>query len=294
MLIDYTQIDDNEINEIYITEPIFDSMNYSKYIPGHLPLVISIPHDGRLFPPEIPDRKKNHPSVVKSNDLNTQDIGRELADKIMLHFKGKRPYLVINHLGRSKIDVNRPIKEGVDGKNSITLVVWNDYHNFIKTAIKDVETNFGHGLLIDIHGHGHPEHFIEIGYVLSAETLSLSTSQINENSEIYSGSSIRSLFNRKSNNILFSDLLYAKTTSLGGRLQSYGYDTVPSHIRKHPLKDEKYFYGGYCVQKYGSRCAEHVIDAIQIELPRTLRIGNKEKQSNFILALSESIAWFLR
>ncbi|CAG8700220.1 4717_t:CDS:2 [Dentiscutata erythropus] len=266
-------------------------MDYSEYIPGHLPLIISVPHGGRIFPPEIPDRKKNHPSVVKSNDLNTQAIGRELADKIKLYFKGMRPYLVINHLGRSKIDVNRPIKEGVEGKD--TLVAWNDYHNFMQTAIKDVEINFGHGLLIDIHGHSHPEHFVEIGYVLSAETLSFPTSQINK-PEIYSGSSIRALYTRKSSNIRFSDLLYGKTTSLGGRLQSHGYETVPSHIHQHPLNDEKYFHGGYCVRKYGSQHGEHVIDAIQIELPRTLRVGNKEKRSNFILALSESIAWFLK
>ncbi|CAG8800096.1 42475_t:CDS:2, partial [Gigaspora margarita] len=159
--------DDNEINENYITKPIFDSMNYSEYIPDHLPLIISIPHSGQLFLPEYPIEKKNHPSVVKSNDLNTQEIGRELADKMMLHFKGKRPYL-------------------------ITLE---------ETAIKYVESNFD----------------------LSAETLSLSTSQINENPEIYSGSSIRALYNRKLNSILFSDLLYSKTTSLGGHLQSYGY-----------------------------------------------------------------------
>ncbi|RIB12048.1 hypothetical protein C2G38_2042154 [Gigaspora rosea] len=212
---DYTQIEVGEINETYITEPIFGSMNYNEYIPGHLPLIISIPHGGRLFPPEIPDRKKNLSSVVKSNDLNTQDIGRELADKLMLHFKGMRPYLVINHLGRSKIDVNRPIKEGAEDPK--TLVAWNDYHNFMQTAIKDVETNFGHGLLIDIHGHAHPEHLIEIGYVLPAEILSLPTSQINENPNIYSGSSIRSLYTRKSNNIPFADLIYGQTTSFGGR-----------------------------------------------------------------------------
>ncbi|CAG8855374.1 37740_t:CDS:2, partial [Gigaspora margarita] len=131
-------------------------------------------------------------------------------------------------------------------------------------------------------------------YVLSAEILSLSTSQINEDPEINSGSSIRALYTRNSNSIQFADLLYGKTTSLGGRLQSHGYDAVPSHMHKHPLKDEKYFRGGHCAQKYGSLYAEHVIDAIQIELPRILRVGNKEKRSNFILALSESIAWFLR
>ncbi|CAG8507627.1 3104_t:CDS:2 [Gigaspora margarita] len=269
----YNQL--GEINETYITEPIFGTMNYSEYIPGHLPLIISVPHGGRLIPPEIPDRERNHPSFVKSNDLKTQDIGRELANKITLHFKGMRPYLIINHLGR-------PIKEGAE-EDSITQVAWNDYHNFMQTAIKDVEANFDHGLLIDIHG-----------YVLLTETLSLSTSHINENPEIYSESSIRALYTRKSSSIKFANLLYGKTTSLGGHLQSHGYDTVPSHIHQHPIKDEKYFHGGYCVQKYGSRHAEHIIDAIQIELPRTLRAGNKEKRSNFISALSESIAWFLR
>ncbi|CAG8673286.1 1144_t:CDS:2, partial [Scutellospora calospora] len=237
-----------EVNETYITEPIFGTMNYSEYIPGHLPLIISIPHGGRLFPPEIPDRKKKLPGAVKSNDLNTQVIGRELAENIMIHFEGRRPYVIINHLGRSKIDVNRPIKEGVEGKeDSLALIAWNDYHNFMQTAIKDIEANFGRGLLIDIHGHTHPEHFVEIGYVLSSEILSLPTSQINANPEIHSGSSIRSLYNRKqSNNLQFADLLYGKTTSLGGRLQSHGYDTVPSHIHKHPNDNEKYFHGGYC------------------------------------------------
>ncbi|CAG8825996.1 12563_t:CDS:2, partial [Gigaspora rosea] len=154
-------------------------------------------------------------------------------------FEGKQPYLVINHLGRSKIDVNRPIKEGVEGK--ATLAPWNDYYNFIRTTINDVETNFGHGLLIDIH-----ENFIEIGYVLSAETLLLSTFQINKNPEIYSRSSIHALYTRNSNRIQFANLLYGKTTLLSGRLQSHDYDTVPSHIHKHPVKDEKYFHGGYC------------------------------------------------
>ncbi|CAG8509967.1 6663_t:CDS:2 [Cetraspora pellucida] len=289
---DDTPIEYEKFNGTY-ANPIFGNMNYSEYIPGNLPLIISIPHGGHLFPPEIPDRKQNHPNVVKSNDLKTQEIGRLLADKITLRFKGRRPYLIINHLGRSKIDVNRPIKEGVEGKDSITSIVWNDYHNFMQTAIKDVEANFGHGLLVDVHGHTHPEHFVEIGYVLSAEILSLSTSQINANPEIHSGSSIRALYTRKSNNLQFADLLYGKTTSLGGRLQSHGYDTVPSHIHQHPLGDEKYFHGGYCVQKYGSRHAEQIIDAIQIEIPTSLRIGNKEKRQNFITALSESISWFL-
>ncbi|CAG8769547.1 11626_t:CDS:1, partial [Dentiscutata heterogama] len=47
-------------------------------------------------------------------------------------------------------------------------------------------------------------------------------------------------------------------------LQSHDYISVLSHIHKHTVKDEKYFHDSYCVQIYGSRYAEHVIDAVQI------------------------------
>ena len=114
-------------------------------------------------------------------------------------------------------------------------------------------------------GHGHAENYIELGYVLSSEILTRPTSEINSNPSIPTGSSIRSLYNRKKHKLSFAELLRGKTTSLGGRLQSYGYDTVPSHVHKHPSANEKYFHGGYSIQKYGSRHGEQVIDAIQIE-----------------------------
>jgi hypothetical protein len=114
-------------------------------------------------------------------------------------------------------------------------------------------------------GHGHPENYIELGYVLSSETLALPTDTINSDPSIPASSSIRALYNRKKSTLSFAELLRGKTTSLGGRLQSYGYDTVPSHIHKHPLANERYFHGGYTVQKYGSRHGEQVLDAIQIE-----------------------------
>ncbi|CAJ0748771.1 2568_t:CDS:2, partial [Entrophospora sp. SA101] len=176
---------------------------------GHLPLIISVPHGGHLFPSSIPDRKKMFPGVVKSNDINTQEIGRALSDLISKRFKGLKPYLLVNHLGRSKIDVNRPMNEGTEvvkgvknqdfidytkkninagvdvnytngineGFNqtfeSETQIVWNDYHTFMKSAVEEIEERFNYGIVIDLHGHGHPENYIELGYVLSSEILSL-------------------------------------------------------------------------------------------------------------------------
>jgi len=79
---------------------------------------------------------------------------------------------------------------------------------------------------------------------------------------VSSSSSIRSLYNRKQSTLKFADLLRGRTSSLGGRLQSYGYDTIPSHVHQCPSINERYFHGGYIVRKYGSR---QVIDAIQAE-----------------------------
>ncbi|EXX73269.1 hypothetical protein RirG_061750 [Rhizophagus irregularis DAOM 197198w] len=240
--------------------------NFTEFIPGHIPLILSIPHGGHLFPDEIPDRKQNIPGIVKSNDINTQEIGHSLSKRIMQILNGRRPYIVINHLGRSKIDVNRPLKEGVEIETSNeTQIVWNDYHSFIRDAIDEVDLRFGRGLLIDIHGHGHPENYIELGYVLSSEILSLSTTVLDNNIEIASESSIRALYTRMKNMISFSELLRGEYTSLGGKLQSLGYDTIPSHTHKFPMPNERYFHGGYSVQRYGSRHNEQVVDAIQIE-----------------------------
>ncbi|CAG8770392.1 6208_t:CDS:2, partial [Acaulospora morrowiae] len=210
------------------TKPIFGIENFTEYIPGHLPLIITIPHGGHLFPPYIPDRVNNFPGVVKSNDINTQEIGKAVVELLGTKLKGRKPHVIINHLGRSKIDVNRPLKEGAEGNEtepSLTQLAWKDYHTFVAMAIKEVEEIFGRGLLIDIHGHGHPNNYIEIGYVLSSEVLSYPAKVINGDPSIPSESSIRALYARKSGTVSFDELLRGETTSLGGKLQSLGYDT---------------------------------------------------------------------
>ncbi|GBB91512.1 hypothetical protein RclHR1_18850002 [Rhizophagus clarus] len=286
----------NSDNLSYLLAPSsYGYKNFTEFIPGHIPLILSIPHGGHLFPDEIPDRKQNIPGIVKSNDINTQEIGHLLSKKIMQTLNGRRPYIIINHLGRSKIDVNRPLKEGVEIESgNETQIVWNDYHSFIRDAIDEVDLRFGHGLLIDIHGHGHPENYIELGYVLSSATLSLSTNVLDSNIEIASESSIRALYTRKKNMISFSELLRGEYTSLGGKLQSLGYDTIPSHIHKFPMPNERYFHGGYSVQRYGSRHNEQVVDAIQIELPRFLRLGNKRLREKFVHDLAEALVWYIQ
>jgi len=88
---------------------------------------------------------------------------------------------------------------------------------------------------------------------------------LNLDPTISSGSSISTLYNMKKSTLKFTDLIRGRTSSLGGKLQSYGYDTIPSHVHQYPSINEKYFHGGYSVQKYGSKNGQQVIDAIQAE-----------------------------
>ena len=140
------------------TSSFFGFNNYTGYIPGHLPLIISVAHGGHIFPKDVPTREKNSPNVIISNDINTLEIGKALVKGMVTKFGGRRPYLVFNNLGRSKVDVNRPFEEGTEpnrtapNEMSVSQQVWQDYHNFLKRAVEEVKENYGRGLVIDLHG----------------------------------------------------------------------------------------------------------------------------------------------
>lgn len=127
--------------------------NYCEFIQGQLPLIISIPHGGYLSPFNLPDRNKKSSSLVLLNDMNTQEIGRELFELIRKKFEGRTSYMIINHLHRRKVDVNRSSKEGAE--ISETLTAWFDYHNYLRNAIEEIKKKYSNGLLIDIHGTVH-------------------------------------------------------------------------------------------------------------------------------------------
>jgi len=117
-----------------------------------------VAHGGHIFPKDVPTREKNSPNVIISNDINTLEIGKALVKGMVTKFGGRRPYLVFNNLGRSKVDVNRPFEEGTEpnrtapNEMSVSQQVWQDYHNFLKRAVEEVKENYGRGLVIDLHG----------------------------------------------------------------------------------------------------------------------------------------------
>ncbi|KAI9286323.1 hypothetical protein BC943DRAFT_359489 [Umbelopsis sp. AD052] len=265
--------------------PLLDNISkYVTYHEGTLPLILAAPHGGRLFPTSIPDRTAGNGTVTVT-DAYTKDVVLGIAKKIRER-TGKSPHVVLLQLARTKVDVNREESEATD--SDAGRMVWQEYHNTIQYAIHKVNQNHDAGLFIDIHGHGHPENWIELGYLLDNQTLQLSDEELNHG-KAKSEASIQNLAKRYPD-IMFSSFLRGNS-SLGTRLAStHHLRTTPSKQEPNPSQIKKYFSGGYCTQAYSS---SGDFDAIQIELPKPLRFSASGRDQ-VTTALCESLAWMLQ
>jgi len=261
----------------------FGRNKYIEYVAGNFPVIISIPHGGNLIPSEIGERACGE-TVTDSYTLN---LGLELAQAIN-QITGRTPHIIISHLKRTKLDVNRDLGIATCG-DSIAGISWSEYHMYIDSASSSISGMSGKGLLIDLHAHGHSIQRLEIGYLLTAAQLRSEDTSLN--SAVYSDiSSIRNLYYNNLTNQTFSDLLRGPN-SLGGYLAEQGYRSVPGFDEPFPNEGEPYFSGGYITQRHGSR-ESGVIDAIQIECNRDVRFDADERKK-FAVSLGSAIIKYL-
>lgn len=235
-----------------------DASVYPEFAFGTAPLIIIAPHGGSVAPENVPDR--NCAECVTTNDANTQDLARQIADSFQAR-TGKRPSLVINVLHRRKFDANREIVEATGGYAPLELV-WMALHTAIDSAKELIGASPGRGLVIDLHGHAHTVPRLELGYLLSGTTLRLSDSTLDAQGAL-DGSSIKRLVADRAGSIASTALLRG-TASLGGLIAAAGYAAVPSPADPAPLVGESYFNGGYNTLRHGSLTGGPT-DAIQIE-----------------------------
>ncbi|WP_420573452.1 immunoglobulin-like domain-containing protein [Kordia sp.] len=233
---------------IFYEQTAGDTRNYIEYIPGNLPIIISAPHGGvkqsgqtigGVFYPDndssLPDRNCG----TNERDDNTEILVREIQKEIF-QLTGCYAHVIINNLHRSKLDPNREINEATCG-NANSADHWNAFHGFIDQASASVETNWGKGLFIDLHGQSHSVPRIEAGYNVTAGELN--SSNLNAAS-IINKSTIRNLVNNNLNNLTHEELIRGNNSigemfqdasgtfyaSLGhaGCGSTSGYRTVPS------------------------------------------------------------------
>lgn len=236
----------------------FSEHNYIEYIPGTLPIIISVPHGGYLEPESIPDRTCG--DAVYTNDAYTQELSRNIITSVYEQF-GCYPHVVINHLHRSKLDANRNLFEGACGNDSAVLA-WNDFNRFLDSAAAQVISIYGRGFYIDLHGHGHPIQRLELGYLLYTEELQLDDALLNDDPYL-SYSSIQFLADNNLNDFMHAEVLRG-ASAFGSLMQASGYPAVPSNIDPAPATDDPYFSGGYNTAERSSYNGG-MIDGVQIE-----------------------------
>ena len=287
----------------------YDSLEdqYVSYKQGDFPLIISAPHGGYLKPDDIPPRQDGclvngrcvyrHGCGTTSSDcsaVTTRDsYTREIAEALwggVYALTGRRPHLIINELHRSRLDANRELSLATFGVPA-AVQAYGNYSLFIQKArtLIGLEGD-GRGLFVDIHGQTHTENWVELGYLISGRNLM-------KYGKSYGASSIDALQDRTcGDDVTCWWSMIRGDWSLGHFLCDSLQETsafsavrvVPSPQTPHP-DGGSYFSGGHNTRTYGSISCGN-IDAIQIEIPRSIRFGEKEQ---FAEILSQILVSFM-
>ncbi|MGD2215369.1 MAG: Ig-like domain-containing protein [Gemmatimonadales bacterium] len=262
-------------------ESYYGRRQYTEYIAGDLPIVLSAPHGGYEEPDEIPDRTWG----VVLQDRRTQELARTIGATI--HERtGGYPHIIISRLHRVKLDPNREIDEAAQG-NLYAEWAWGEYHDFIETAKAAVVEQVGRGLYLDLHGHGHEFQRLELGYLLSASDLELSDAELAQPAYV-NKSSIRTLAQEADAG--FAELVRG-SLSLGGLLDARGFPSVPSPVYPDP-GGHPYYSGGYNTARHGSREGGPISGA-QVEANWEGVRDNTNNREAFAAALAEALEVYL-
>ena len=241
---------------------------YISYTPGTIPLILSAPHGGQLEPAEIPDRTEG--TMVRDSDTDLLVVA--MADSIEAQLGG-RPYVIISHLHRRKLDPNREIDEAAQG-HPLAGQAYNEFQAFIGHARAAVEAGHGTGFYIDVHGHGHDIGRLELGYLLDAGDLALDDAAL---AGLAGRSSIAAL--AAASATPFPDLLRG-ADALGTLFEDAGVPAVPSLQQPDPGEGNPYFSGGYNTRRHGSRLGG-AVDGVQIESHRPGIRDTAENRARF-------------
>lgn len=99
----------------------------------------------------------NNADWVCDADSYTILVGEALAASFGAAYGGKCPWMVINHLHRSRLDANRAVEEAAGG-DADAEAAWAAFHQFITTAQGKINTLHGNdgngikGIMLDLHG----------------------------------------------------------------------------------------------------------------------------------------------
>ncbi len=101
-----------------------DENGWMEYMPGTVPIVISVPHGGRVAPDSIVNRQC--PDAVTVTDSYTIELAKAV-DSVFRADYNVMPHLVICNLSRKKIDMNREVEIGTCADKNMEEQ-WYNFH----------------------------------------------------------------------------------------------------------------------------------------------------------------------
>ena len=246
------------------------------------------------------------PSLTYTRDAGTEVIAREVQRQ--LGEEGVRPHVIECHIHRSKVETNRTLTEvAIQRRGQEAELVYNTFHSWIRAALQwELKHCREAGvLLIDLHGHGHPHEYIELGFRLSAATLNNIAGEEEERRDwrriVTSAArhefTMRHLLKRNfgSSNEAIRDCLIGPSSFSSCILTHFGSDPVLSSVKCVPSQNrigpgkQGYYNGGWIVRSHAKLAR---VDSVQIELPMSVRCQPNEAREAAILALARAIRQF--
>ncbi|MFD1628928.1 hypothetical protein [Pseudopedobacter beijingensis] len=258
----------------------FDKNKWIEYIPGNIPLVISVSHGGSLKIDSIPfNTCKGH---NRHYDYGTIEIARAVQQAFEKKYQ-VRPYVVICHLSRQHLDMNREMEKATCG-NPYMNEAWSSFHTYIDRALKEAVKLHKRAIYTDFHGHPHQKQKVELGYSLSKNTL-IALQEGQAEKGIEEESSLRNFFTGNwKKGVTINDMLTGKN-SFGSLLSNAGMATVPSMQDKAPLREDPYFAAAtvYNTPTYTSKRYPEVI-GWQVEMSVDIRKNKHEEMAQAFVA----------
>ena len=303
LFLEYQLVQDYQLNLRY-----FGKDNLIEYLPGNLPLILTVPHGGYKNLTYISDRSQSNLSdnIVIGTDNFTYQLALKIREKIY-QLTNKYPHVILGGVTRGKCELNRYIYQTENGnsyavENKDMATAWWEFYNFINIANKYNLDNYNRTFIIDVHGHGLENDnyemivnenddilinnikgdFIQLGYLLNNNDLFNLFFDINEK---FSASKYQTDLNISMFNFIYGN------NSLGSILENNGLKSYPSNKNLLILSTNTYFTGGNITKVYGSTWKFNPeitqnTNVIQMELPMIYRTKINREEISLKIALS--------
>ena len=237
-------------------------MNYY-FKKGDCSLILLSVHDGAKKFQDCDNRHIKKISefdsyFVDKNDINTKLITLNTYNLMKNSIK---PYLLINNIHRSHVDLNRNIKKACNDKCESCKTYYESFHSKLEKTVNEIKKKYGKCFILDIHGNAHSDNMIQLGY-------NLPISSIKKN--LFKDISLNSVKNKNYDEIkkyLYGSKslsYYFKKNSVNSKIDIY---PVYNNINSKILQNKRYYHGKqYLINKYSNIC-----DIVLLELSPDVR-----------------------